>query len=280
MKCLIAACVLAFQVSAVAPVLAQNSNFFSKWENRVRVTSAKQPAWPVPVISPTPQLAQLFRTDFVRQYTPTHFTTWNYDNSKGFNFIPYDNLEIDVNLPPFIQHNNSKVADGAGDFSMVAKFRPFSGNEKHHNYSTAFQLAATGATGSYKNGTARTTFTPTLMGGKGYGRANILTTLGATMPVGSVATIGRTITWNTVAQVHVGKLFWPELEVNSNFYHGGPNDGKNQTFLSPGMMVSKIKFRRDPKDRLGLVFGAGFQIATSAFHTYNHGLNLTTRITF
>jgi hypothetical protein len=45
-------------------------------------------------------------------------------------------------------------------------------------------------------------------------------------------------------------------------------------------MVSKVKLRREPKDRLGLVFGAGMQIATSHFHSYNHGLVLTGRLTF
>lgn len=280
MKRLLAVGVLAVPMICASYGVGQSTNFFSRWENRVRATSAKQPSWPVPVISATPQLSQLVRADVVRQFTSTHFTTWNYGNSKGFQFIPYSNLEVDVNLPPYIQHNNPKAIDGAGDFSMVAKYRPFCGNGENHNYSTAFQLAATGATGSYKNGTARTTFTPTLMGGKGFGRLDVLSTLGATMPVGSVNTIGRTIVWNTVAQYHVGKLFWPELEVNSSFYHLGPNDGKNQTFVSPGLIVSKVKFRHDPKDRLGLIFGAGFQIATSSFHSYNHGLVLTSRITF
>jgi hypothetical protein len=280
MKRLLAISVFAVQVISASVGIAQTSNFFTKWEDRVRATSAKQPSWPVPVISPTPQLSQLVRTDVVHQYTATHFSTWNYGNGKGFNFIPYDNLEVDVNLPPYIQHNNSKVADGAGDFSMVVKYRPFAGNGENHNYSTGFQVAATGPTGSYKNGTARTTFTPTLMGGKGFGKLDVISTLGATLPVSSARTIGRTVTWNIVAQYKVGKMFWPEIEVNSNFYHLGPNDGKNQTFISPGLMVSKIKLRHDPKDRLALVFGAGFQIATSRFHAYNHGLVLTSRITF
>ena len=46
------------------------------------------------------------------------------------------------------------------------------------------------------------------------------------------------------------------------------------------MIVSKIKLRKDPKDRLGLVMGTGMQIATSRFHSYNHGLVLTGRIVF
>jgi hypothetical protein len=45
-------------------------------------------------------------------------------------------------------------------------------------------------------------------------------------------------------------------------------------------MVSQIKLRRDPKDRLAVVFGGGMQIATSTYHAYNHGLVLTVRIVF
>jgi hypothetical protein len=255
-------------------------NLFSNWQDRVRATSAKQPGWAVPVIAPHSGIVQLVRADFVRQYTSTHFLTLNYGNSKGLNLIPYYNTEIDINLPPYIQHNNPKAPDGAGDFSMVAKYRPFSGNEKHGNYSVSFQVAATGATGSYKNGTARNTFAPTLIGGKGFGRFDIQSSLGGTLPVGSAHTIGRTIVWNTVAQYKLGKIFWPEVEVNSSFYHLGPNDGKNQTFVSPGLMVSKIKFRPESRDRLALVFGAGMQIATSTYHAYNHGLVFTSRITF
>jgi hypothetical protein len=254
-------------------------NFFSSWEDRVRATSARQPAWPVPVVSPTAVIVQLARTDFVRQYTPTHTTTWNYDNGKGVNFIPFARTEFDINLPPYIQHNNPKVADGAGDFSMVAKYRMFAASEGG-NYSTAVQMAFTVPTGSYKNGTAVSTITPTVVGGKGFGHFDIQSALGAILPTSSSDTIGRTIQWNTVAQYKVGKYFWPELEVNSSYYHGGPNDGKNQTFLTPGMMISKVKLRSDPRDRLALLFGTGMQIATSSYHGYNHGLVFTTRMTF
>ena len=135
-------------------------------------------------------------------------------------------------------------------------------------------------TGSYKNGTAVSTITPTVIGGKGFGRFDLQSALGAVLPTSSSATIGRTISWNTVAQYKVGKYFSPELEVNSSFFHGGPNDGKNQTFLTPGMMVSRIKLQSEPASRLGLMFGGGMQIATSSYHSYNHGVVLTGRMTF
>lgn len=253
-------------------------NFFQAWEARVRATSARQPAWPVPVVSPASVIVQLARVDFVRQYTSTHTTTWNYDNGKGVNLIPFARTEFDINLPPYIQHNNPTVQDGAGDFSVVAKYRMFAANEG--NYSTATQVAFSVPTGSYKNGAAVSTITPTLIGGKGFGGFDLQSALGAILPTSSSATVGRTISWNTVAQYKVGKYFWPELEVNSSYYRGGPNDGKNQTFLTPGMMVSKFKLQSEPTGRLALMFGAGMQVATSSYHSYNHGLVMTGRLAF
>ena len=260
-------------------VTIAQTGFFKAWEERVRATSARQPAWPVPVVAPSSVIVQLARVDFVHQYTSTHTETWNYDNGKGVNLIPFARTEFDINLPPYIQHNTPKVKDGAGDVSFVAKYRMFAANEGG-NYSTAVQVAFSVPTGSYKNGAAASTVTPTVVAGKGFGKFDIQSAIGGVLPTSSALTIGRTISWNTVAQYKVGKYFWPELEANASYYHGGPNDGKNQTFLTPGLMVSRIKLRQDPKDRLGLVFGGGMQIATSHFHSYNHGLVLTGRLTF
>jgi len=255
------------------------TGFFKAWEERVRATSARQPAWPVPVVAPSSVIVQLARVDFLHQYTSTHTETWNYDNGKGVNLIPFARTEFDINLPPYIRHNAPRVKDGAGDVSFVAKYRMFAANEGG-NYSTAVQVAFSVPTGSYKNGTAASTFTPTVVAGKGFGKFDIQSAIGGVLPMSSALAIGRTISWNTVAQYKVGKYFWPELEANASYYHGGPNDGKNQTFLTPGLIVSKIKLRQDPKDRLGLVLGTGMQIATSHFHSYNHGLVLTGRLTF
>ncbi|MEG9435117.1 hypothetical protein JAO29_02905 [Edaphobacter sp. HDX4] len=252
---------------------------FKAWEDRVRATSARQPGWPVPVISPSSVIVQLARVDFVHQYTSTHAETWNYDNGKGVNLIPFARTEFDINLPSYIQHNSPTVKDGAGDVSFVGKYRMFAANEGG-NYSTAVQMAFSVPTGSYKNGTAVSTITPTVIGGKGFGKFDVQSAVGGILPTSSVNTIGRTISWNTAAQRKVGKYFWPELEANASYYHGGPNDGKNQVFLTPGVIVSKIKLRSDPKDRLGLVVGSGFQIATSHYHSYNHSLILTARLVF
>lgn len=267
-------------VIAFATGNAQSKSALGAYEDRVRVTSSQQPAWPVPVVTASSGIVQLARFDFVRQYTSTHTLTFNYDNGKGFNFIPYYKTEVDINLPPLIQHNTPKSIDGVGDFSMVLKYRLLAGNELHHNYAISAQLQGVGATGSYKNGSLRNQINPTLVAGKGFGRFDVQSSIGGVLPVGSVHTIGRSIVWNSVVQYKASRLLWPEIEVNSSFYHLGPNDGKNQTFVTPGLMVSKIKLRKELTNRLALIFGAGMQIATSDYHAYNHALILTGRISF
>jgi hypothetical protein len=274
------AALVALAFSLVPSGLKAQEGFLARWEDRVRATSAKQPAFPIPVIAPSSQLVQLFRFDVLRQITPTHFTTINIDNSKGLNLIPYANTEIDITLPPLIEHHNVKVVDGAGDFSVVYKYRPFASPSEKHNYSLGGQVLFTVPTGSYKNGTAVSTIQPTVMGGKGFGHFAVQSAIGGILPNSSVPAIGRTISWNTTAQYQVFKYFWPEVESNASFYHLGPNNGKSQNFLSPGLMVSKIKFRKDPKNRLALIVGGSMQIATSKYHAYNHELAFTSRFAF
>lgn len=140
--------------SMLPPAVSAQSNFFHAWEDRVRATSARQPAWPVPVIASPSTIVQLARVDFVRQYTSAHTLTWNYDNGKGVNLIPFAPTEFDINLPPNIQHNTPKVADGAGDLSMIAKYRPFASSEKG-NYSTLVQLAFSVPRGVTRTGPQR-----------------------------------------------------------------------------------------------------------------------------
>ena len=232
------------------------------------------------VITSSSGLLQVARTDFVREIAPAGTDTWIYDNSKGVSIIPWYGLEFDALAPPYIQHN-SKAEDGFGDFSMLLKYRIMARNQEGGNYSLSFSLGGTLPTGSYKNGSLVAAVLPTLCGGKGFGkRFDVQSTVGATLPAGQTAKLGRGVVWNTAAQYHIGKFFWPEIENNATFLHGGANDGRLQNFVTPGLMLSKFKLERDPRSPIAMVFGGGMQIATSQFHTYNHGLVLTARLLF
>ncbi len=257
----------------------ESQGFFSKWEARGRQTLSQQPSWPIPLVTASSGLLQVARTDIVRQIAPTGTDTWNLGNTKGVAFIPWYKLEFDALLPPYIQHN-SKAQDGFGDVSLLLKYRLISGNEENGRYSVSFSLAGTLPTGNYKNGSIASTVSPTLCAGKGFGRFDVQSTLGAILPGNYTTKLGRVVVWNSVAQYHLTRYLWPEVESNANYYHGGANNGRMQDFVTPGLMVSKIKLERDPRNRLALVFGGGMQIATTHFHTYNHAVVLTTRMLF
>ncbi|HLH36979.1 MAG TPA: hypothetical protein VKX41_20065 [Alloacidobacterium sp.] len=262
-------------------LLCAQDNFFEKWEARTTQTQSKQPSWSVPLVAPYPMLIQVFRADFVRQITPARTSTWNYGFSRGLNLVPGFNSEFDFYYPPYIQHNTPTAKDGFGDVGFLYKYRILSGNEKHGNYMLSAQLTATIPTGSYSNGSTDAAVSPTLLAGKGFGRFDVISCLGGSLPTGNTDKLGRTAVWNTAAQYHLGKWLWPEVESNATWFYGGKNDGKMQNFLTPGLTLSKFKFHpADSKSRPGIALGAGMQIATSRFHSYNHGLVFTSRFIF
>lgn len=271
---------IAILLSGPASLYAQD-NLYQRWEARTSATQSKQPSWSVPLVAPYPMLIQVFRADFTRQITPTLTSTWNYGASRGLNLVPGFNSEFDFYYPPYIQHNAKGAQDGVGDIGFLYKYRFLSANAGNGNYMLSAQLVSTVPTGSYSNGSTDASISPTLLGGKGFGRFDVISSLGGTLPTGDTVKLGRTIAWNTTAQYRLGKYVWPELEANATYFHGGKNDGKMQNFLTPGATFSKFKFRReDPRSRLAIAFGGGLQIATSQFHSYNHNLVLTSRFVF
>jgi hypothetical protein len=272
--------ILFFTLFLSIPALFAQESFTARWEQRATRTQSMQPAWPPPLVTTYVGLIQVYRADFLRQIAPNHVQAWNLDGSKGLNLIPFANTELDLHLPPYLKHSAPTTADGAGDLSFVLKYRFLAGNAHHGSYAVSAFLPATLPTGSYKNGAADATVSPSIGLGKGIGRFDVQSTLGATLPVRDTATLGRTIAWNTAGQLHVAKNFWPELEFNSTYYKGGPNDGKNQTFATPGMLFAHKLHPSDERSRLGLCLGAGEQIATSHFHSYNHEIAVTTRLLF
>jgi len=268
--------------SPSAPATPASGGFYAWWSERTNATQSRQPSWAVPLVTTYTGLFQVVRTDILRQIAPAHTDTWIFDNGKGLNLIPTGSTEVDINLPSYIKHNSTAV-DGWGDFSVLGKYRLASGNAQHGTYTVSTWVLATFPTGTYKNGSTKPSLQPNVGGGKGFGNFDVQSSIGATLPTGNPAvnSSGRPILWNAVAQYRVGKLFWPELESNATFYKGGTNDGKTQEFITPGLIIGRCGLHPDnPKSRPGLAFGAGMQIASSHFHTYNHELILTARWIF
>ncbi len=168
------------------------------------------------------------------------------------------------------------MRDGPGDVSFTMKYRFYARNEQKGNAILTAFLGGSIPTGTYKNGSSSAIVTPTLAGGKGWGKFDVQSTLAGTLPVNSVNILGRAIVSNTAFQVHVLKRLWPEAEINSTFWKGGANDGKKQTFLTPGLIFGRFPIHH----RVAFVAGAGFQIAATHFSQYNHAVTATVRVPF
>lgn len=270
-----------------SPASSHPRSFIERYQARVSATQAEQPHWITPLVLVTPRLEQEFRTDFVHQYNTKGNAIWNYGNGKGLELIPERHTEILINVPPFFNRSNGE-SDGFGDISFVAKGRIYARNEEHGNAIVTAFFSGTIPTGKNGNGSCCAVVTPTLAVGKGFGHIDFSSTAGGTLPVSNTVGLGRSIVWNSVAQYHVGKagvarFFWPELESNATFNKGGPNDGKNSDFITPGLVIGRIPLSHDAKGnpgRLGLTFGAGEQIAATHFHSYNHATVITMRLPF
>ena len=273
--------------SAQTPVVAPPQTFIGRYQARVTATQIEQPHWVTPLVTVTPRLEQELRTDFVHQYNPKGFAVWNYGNSKGLELIPARRIEILFNLPPFFNRSNGEQ-DGFGDISFNSKYRIFARNEDHGNAILTAFLAASVPTGKNGNGSCCAVVTPTLAGGKGFGRLALTSTLGGSLPVSNAKGLGHTITWNNAIQYHVAKtgtarFFWPEFEFNSSIYRGGSNNGKEAVFATPGIIIGRIPLSHTASGepgRFGLTFGAGQEIAITHFHTFNHATVITARLPF
>lgn len=267
-------CVVAFSL-LLAAIPGGAQSFTSRYLARVSATQARQPHWMTPIATVTPRLEQEFRFDIAHQVTPTGDIT-NFDNGKGLELIPTSRTELLINLPPWLMHENPASPDGLGDVSFTMKYRLWARDEEAGNGILTAFLGGSIPTGSYKNGSASAIVTPTLAGGKGWGRFDFQSTLAGTLPVDSVKTVGRTIQSNTAFQLRVLRQIWPEAEINSTFWKGSSNDSKKQTFLTPGIIFGRFPIHH----RMALVAGAGFQIAATHYHQYNHAVLVTLRMPF
>ena len=260
-----------------APSMQQTppSGFLGGFLAMVSATQAQQPHWVTPLFTVTPRLEQELRTDFYQQPQTNGTNLWNYGGTKGLEIIPEKHIELIFNVPPYLQHNAKTAKDGFGDVNFLLKYRLFARNEEHGNGIVTIFIQGTLPTGSYTNGARNATVIPTLAAGKGWGKFDVQSTAGATLPVRNGYGAGRPVSWNTTVQFHQDAHWWPEIEDNYTYYFGGDNNTKTQNFILPGI-VSRWKLH----NRVGVTLGAGIQIATSGFHTYNHGIVTSARLPF
>lgn len=267
----------ALAVLFVVPSLTwAQDGYFSDWFARVDKTKDEQPHWVTPIATTTPRLEEEYRYDQVWQTNTKGVTTDNYDGGKGLELIPFDKVEVIVNVPPYLAHNDPKVHDGFGDVAFLVKYRLLSANEKQGNYILTAFLGWSLPTGDHKNGAVHAVITPTIAYGKGFGDFDLQGTFGIGMPTADTNLLGRNYLWNNTFQYRVFRKFWPEVEINSTFFQDGDHDGMKQTFATPGLVMGRFHLI----GRVGFTVGAGYQIATTHFHTSNHNAILSIRFPF
>jgi hypothetical protein len=250
--------------------------FFARWDERALQAQENQPNWLTPVVTSTARIKQELRYDMSWQWNNNGTTTDNYGGSRGLTTILLSRVEVSVNLPPYVVHNESSSRDGFGDFSILTKFRIAAANRKHGDYALTAFLNTSIPTGSYKNGSPHAVITPTIAGGKGLGDFVYEGSFGCDLPGAQTAIVGRRLILNNAFQYRRLQKLWPEFEVNSNFYNEGPNGGKKQVFVTPGVSAGRFVIY----GHLQLTLSAGVEIAATHFHTFAHQGILSVRLPF
>jgi hypothetical protein len=278
-----------FKIIAILPLaamflscaLSAQETAYERFRGHNAALKEIQPTWMSPLIQPDSRLGQSLRLSFSNSYTSASTRTANYGNWHTLSLPQGDRVQLNLMAPPYIQNNSPTLKDGFGDPMAEVKYRIVSGDASHGNFVVTAMLAETWPTGSYKNGAPTAVYYPTLAAGKMWGRFDVQSTLGGMMPTGKIAAQGRQIAWNTTAQVLVGERLWADLEDNATYNIGGPGNGrgKSENFVTPAAFYV---VRRDKWAPTHMIFalGGGMQIATSAFHPYNHNLIPELRVLF
>jgi hypothetical protein len=252
------------------------NDWVHKWLRRVDKTRTEQPHYVAPLITTHVDLVQQFRYDSYQQVAPSGAGTFNFGASKGLEIIPFSRVEAQVGVPPYMLHQTPGTHDGFGDVSIFLKFRAFAAPEGKGDYFVGFFLGGSFPTGTTPNGMGHTVWSPMLAGAKGWGKFDVQSTLSANLPTSGTNVLGRQVLFNNTVQYNVVKKVWPEVEVNSIFLKDGPNTGKKEAFVTPGLIIGSFPIA----ERLRFTFGGGIQIATTQFRPYNHRWIWTLRFPF
>lgn len=272
-----------------APCLAQTGgssfgsaivDYFANWFPRVTQIQSEQPHWITPLVTVTPRLEEELRYDQYWESQRYGSTIDNFGDSKGLELIPFQNTEIILGIPGWVAHNGTQRpggdTDGWADETFLIKYRLLSANEDNGNYIVTAFMGFSAPTGDDGNSNRHGVFTPTIAGGKGFGNFDVQATAGISLPDGGLQRLGMPLAWNTAFQYHVFHYFWPEFEVNYTWWPNGEREGQTQVFLTPGLMIGRIPIH----NRVGITFGAGYQVAVTKNPAYNHAVIASGRIPF
>ncbi len=265
-------------------------DYFVDWFPRVTRIQSEQPHWVTPLVTVTPRLEEEYRYDQLWQAQPHGKALDNFGANKGLELIPWYNVELILGVPGWVARNGAlphkpkkgkkpatrPASDGWADETFLIKYRILGANEEQGNYILTVFMGFSVPTGDDGNSNGHTIYTPTIAFGKGFGDFDLQSTVGLSIPNGGPDRLSMPLAWNTAFQYRVFRYFWPELETNYTWFPIGENTGKNQLFLTPGLLIGRIPIH----GRVGLTFGAGYQIAVTHHPAYNHAVVFSGRIPF
>lgn len=252
------------------------NDWVHRWLVAVDTARSEQPHYVAPLITTHVDLVQQFRFDSYQQTASSGAGTFNFGAGKGLEIIPNTRMEVQVGLPPYMMHQAPHMPDGFGDVSIFLKFRVISAPEHMGDYFVGFFLGGSFPSGTPPNGMGHTVWTPMFAAAKGWGHFDWQTNLAGNLPQSGTIKLGRLVLFNNTFQYSIAKHLWPEIETNSTFFVDGPNSGKNETFLTPGLLIGPF----DIAERLHFEPGGGIQIAVTQFHQYDHRWIWTLRFPF
>ncbi len=280
------------EAAAPAPVPSSGdgsiASYFAHWFDHVRAAQARQPGWSSPVVTTTALLEERFRFDTSFQHAGNGADTTVLDGGRGLDLIVSRTQEIQIASDPYYIRSNN--AAGKGQLTGFAdwpffqfKQRLASSPESEGDYVVSAWLQIQAPIGITALTNHAWTLLPTLGYGKGWGPFDIQGTIGATIPTAYEGKTGTQIINNIAFQYHLLRILWPQLEVNWTYYPDGQRGGKNQVFLTPGLVVGRMTLG----EGLRLTVGVGYQSAITPHYraspltpTYNHAWILTSRLSF
>ena len=258
-------------------------DYFLNYFARATQTQNEQPHWMTPVVTVTPRLEQELRYDQSFQSMQHGQLTTNYGSGKGLELIPWETVEVILGIPNYVSHEfpgkagvKNRGSDDFGDWTALIKYRILSANEENGNYIVTAFMGFTAPTGPVGNSMGHAIFTPTIAGGKGWGDFDFQSTASIALPNGGEDRLGMPVVWNTAFQYHLLDILWPEVEFNYTWFPNGEHTGKNQLFITPGLILGRFPIW----ERVKVIVGAGYQQQVTKYAAYHNSWIITGRLTF
>lgn len=284
-KCLQIALIVAVSGAALPSRADDLSDFFDGWGARAHGALDSEPHWAPPINTPSPRLTQVVRYDQYWQSTGAPASINNFDAGKGVEVIPFDTTSFTFNFPPYNERDKKGAASGFADWPAVfVKQRLASAAPEEGNYVITGYLTVQAPIGSSAFTNHAWVITPGFGFGKGWGDFDLEGSVTAAVPTTHAAAIGTAVATNLTAQYHVGRYFWPEVELNDTTWSGGPRAGLNQLFMTAGAVFGNVPIL----ENYGLGIGAGYQFALTGRDpsapvltpTYDHNWIITLRVVY